>query len=30
VKMQQAATVPHSDVVAFVRERKLQGRGGCK
>ncbi len=26
-RMHQAATVPHRDVVAFVRERDLQGRG---
>jgi predicted nucleic acid-binding protein len=25
--MPQAATVPHSEVVAFVQERRLQGRG---
>ena len=26
-QMHQAPTVPHSDVVAFVRERRLHGRG---
>ena len=26
-QMHQAATVPHRDVVAFVRDRRLQGRG---
>jgi predicted nucleic acid-binding protein len=26
-RMDQATVVPHSDVVAFVRERKLHGRG---
>jgi predicted nucleic acid-binding protein len=27
LKIRQAAMVPHADVVAFVRARKLQGRG---
>jgi len=26
-RMDQASVVPHSDVVAFVRDRKLYGRG---